>query len=253
MAVVTAGALVVTEATLKDLRQFWIGHPIFAALVASAVVLGITVLLVDEVLRRRHVSRWKMVAQTAFRELSTDAFRAWVIVMTRLGFPEADERFFHVRELLANADQADLVGAPAILAEDFEDVVDEAITHPEFREAMATVIYDETEALGTSVARWAPIMLQDGDLAEGLDLFSDMRDALIGAGNGFRAASADPNWRWGFWVSLDFFFLLFGKFDSLRQDALGDPTMFRGDEAEMRRTWGLPADRPVPPGLSHSD
>jgi hypothetical protein len=156
VAVVTAGALVVTEMTLKGLRQFWIGHPILAALVASAVVLGITVLIVDEVLRRRHARRWKAVAQTAFRELSTDAFRAWVVVMTGLGFPEADERFFHVRELLANVDHADLGGVPSVLAEEFEDVVNEAITDAEFGDAMAAVIYDETKALGTSVARWVP-------------------------------------------------------------------------------------------------
>lgn len=85
-------------------------------------------------------------------------------------------------------------------------------------------------------------------LAQALSLFADLRDALISARQGFDAVGADPNWRWGFWTSLDFFFLLFSHFDGMRRRALGEPVLLGAGEADYRRAWGLP-ERDVPADL----
>lgn len=247
-----AVALVVTESASASVRTFWINHPVLAALVASAVTLAVTGLIVDELVRRQRAGRSRTVAETAYRELSTDAFRAWTGVMTGLGFPEAEDRFLEAQERSASTGRLPGGQDPPVLSEEFEDVVTEAIEHEEIRRVMGGLIYRETDALGQSVARWAPVMLQDADPAEALDLFSTMREALIHANRGLRAAGADPNWQWGFWVSLDWFFLLFARFDSLRREALGDPTMFGTEKVAMRAAWGLPADRPAPPSVTRS-
>lgn len=222
------------------------------ALVASTSMLLVTVLIVDDLIRRREARRWRTVAGTAYRELSTDAFAAWTGVMTALGFPKAYERFVDAQERV-DAGAPPATGGPSVLPESVEDVVNEALNNPKSRDIMSALIYEETEALGRSIARWAPVMLGTSKLAVSLDLFSDMREALISANRGFFAVDADPNWRWGWWVSLEYFFLLFARFDSLRREALGEPTVFGTGEANMRRALGLPPGREIPPDIADRD
>src|SRR5215216_2806973 len=67
-------ALIASEQTLESVRDYWIEHPMLAALTASAVTLAVTVLIVDALIRSREARRWQVVAQAAYRELSTDAY-----------------------------------------------------------------------------------------------------------------------------------------------------------------------------------
>jgi hypothetical protein len=240
-------ALVATEVLVDSVREFWTQHPLTAGLVASAVALAVTVLVVDEVMRRRDAKRWSAVAETAMRELSTDAFAAWTDVMDAFGFGAVQGRFLDARWHGLSEESAQPRVEP-ILPPEFEPAVGQRLNDLSECARVAGRIDDVTEALSHSVAKWAPVMLQHADLAKALNVFSTMRDALISAGEGLRhASSGSVEWRWGFWVSLDYFHLGFGRFDTLRREALGEPTLFDTDVSTMRRTWGLPADRPESP------
>ncbi len=63
--VVTLG-LVITDVTIRAMRRFWEGHPLTVDIVAGLLVLGLTVLVVDQVLTRRQVTeRSRVVAAQA--------------------------------------------------------------------------------------------------------------------------------------------------------------------------------------------
>lgn len=71
---------VLSDLVFSSSRDFWQAHPMLAGLVSSALVLAVTVLVVDERLDRRKARRSRRVAQTAYRELSTAAFAAMVAI-----------------------------------------------------------------------------------------------------------------------------------------------------------------------------
>jgi hypothetical protein len=65
LAVVTIG-LVITDVTMRTMRRFWEGHPLTVDIVAGLLVLGLTVLVVDQVLTRRQMAdRSRVVAAQA--------------------------------------------------------------------------------------------------------------------------------------------------------------------------------------------
>src|SRR5215203_5390118 len=85
-------ALIASEQWLESVRGYWIGHPMLAALTASAVTLAVTVLIVDALVRSRETRRWEVVAQAAYRELSTDAFEFYAALLHRMGLEGEEMR-----------------------------------------------------------------------------------------------------------------------------------------------------------------
>ena len=74
LAALTA-ALVSTEITVKALRDFWINHPVTAALVASGLLLAATYLVFDDIVRRREAKREERLAVAAV--ISNVQVAAW--------------------------------------------------------------------------------------------------------------------------------------------------------------------------------
>src|SRR5271154_4526458 len=61
--------------------QFWLGHPVTAAILASLTAVLVSVTVIDVVLNRRSERRWRLVAQYALLELAEAAHGAWGVLL----------------------------------------------------------------------------------------------------------------------------------------------------------------------------
>jgi hypothetical protein len=61
--------------------QFWLGHPVTAAILASLTALLVSVTVIDVVLNRRSERRWQLLAQYALLELAEAARSAWGVLL----------------------------------------------------------------------------------------------------------------------------------------------------------------------------
>ena len=80
LAALTAG--VVSDATAEN---FWVRHALLAGLVASAIVVMLSVAVVNEVLERRGRQRWSVLAQYVMIELVRNARMVWMGVLDASG------------------------------------------------------------------------------------------------------------------------------------------------------------------------
>src|SRR5260370_2804699 len=57
--------------------EFWVSHPLLAAIVSALVVVVLSVAVIEVVLSRRSERRWRILAQTALIELAEAANTTW--------------------------------------------------------------------------------------------------------------------------------------------------------------------------------
>ena len=62
-------------------RQFWLGHPLTTAILASLSVVLVSVTVIEVVLNRRSERRWRLLAQYALLELAEAAHGAWGVLL----------------------------------------------------------------------------------------------------------------------------------------------------------------------------
>ena len=61
--------------------QFWLGHPVTTAILASLTVVLVSVTVIEVVLNRRSERRWRLLAQYALLELAEAARGAWGVLL----------------------------------------------------------------------------------------------------------------------------------------------------------------------------
>jgi hypothetical protein len=61
--------------------QFWLGHPVTTAVLASLTVVLVSVTVIEVVLNRRSERRWRLLAQYALLELAEAARGAWGVLL----------------------------------------------------------------------------------------------------------------------------------------------------------------------------
>jgi hypothetical protein len=61
--------------------QFWLGHPVTTAILASLTVVLVSVTVIEVVLNRRSERRWRLLAQYALLELAESARGAWGVLL----------------------------------------------------------------------------------------------------------------------------------------------------------------------------
>ena len=61
--------------------QFWLGHPVTTAILASLTVVLVSVTVIEVVLNRRSERRWRLLAQYALMELAESAYGAWGVLL----------------------------------------------------------------------------------------------------------------------------------------------------------------------------
>ncbi len=208
-----------------------------AALVGFAVTLALTVLVIDELLERRAVERWSFVADAAIRKLSGEAFRVCATLIQLVGYEGQAERML---EAFERADRGQLpgYGAPALLPEGFEASLEEALDDVEFRNLFVEVVAGLSDDLEAMMARWSSVMLNSAELSEMLNVYGMMSHMLKYVANAAEKVDESPQVRLDFWSNLRVYLALFANFDTLRRQALHEPTIFGFEIDEHDAAWG---------------
>lgn len=139
---------------------FWARHALLAGLVASVIVVMLSVAVINEVLERRRRGRWSVLAQFAMLELVRNARLIWTGVLAQVGL------------LPAEAARPESVEANGSIARDtprFTAAVCEAIAD----DARRRGLHDEIALLEAHsdevIGRWATVMLNADVYAEVID------------------------------------------------------------------------------------
>lgn len=190
---------IVTEASSLTIQKFWQEHPMSAALVSSALVIALTLLVIDEAVARRAARKWRRVAQAAYRELSTVGFDA-MIALARAARVENPH------------DLDQIPGAVADLLErEDESSVDFILE-----------IQEQSKMMAAALAQWSPVMLENSELAEALDDFASMRDALLGVARIFMFGRDQADWEAQAAEAFGHFIGMVSIFHVRRELALGE-------------------------------
>jgi hypothetical protein len=149
-------------------KTFWARHALLAGLVASVIVVMLTVALVNEALERRSRQRWSVLAQYVMLQLVRDARLVWtgVAELARLmpADPYATEA--DVRTATTSID----AGSRAVRdTERLTAALRELLAHADKRKLLhdnvTTFVEDNDAVLG----RWAAVMLNADVYAEVID------------------------------------------------------------------------------------
>ena len=140
--------------------HFWERHALVASLVASLVVVMLSVAVVNEALERRGRQRWTVLAQYVMLQLTRNARVIWTGVAGLAGLMQSDPR---TAAALAAGSRA-VRDTPRLT-----DAVRELVADPERRrllhEGFGRFVSDGDEMLG----RWAAVMLSVDAYAEIMD------------------------------------------------------------------------------------
>jgi hypothetical protein len=163
LALTAAGGLaLIVAAALSDFitGSFWEHHALLTSLLANVLVLGVTLIVVNEVLERRDQRRWNLLAQSVLFALLQTARATWTGLVELLRLVEVQSGAL---ENLASA---------AEVARDSERVsaaVRELLADAEQRARLQRVCVSLSAHASDVIARWAPVMVAGGAYAEVLD------------------------------------------------------------------------------------
>jgi hypothetical protein len=148
---------------------FWVRHALFTSLVASLIVVAVTVAVLNEVLERRQRQRWSVLAQYALFEFVHTARLVWTGLLELAGLaPDGDLD----DEALATASKA-VLDTPRLAA-----AVDEMLANADRREQLHRLIV-RLRAHGQEVlGRWANVMVNSGTYAEIVDRHVELYSRL---------------------------------------------------------------------------
>jgi hypothetical protein len=149
--------------------RFWVRHTLFTGLVASLIVVAVTVAVLNEVLERRQRQRWSVLAQYALFEFVHTARLVWTGLLELAGLApdgELDDR------ALATGSKA-VLDTPRLAA-----AVDEMLANADRREQLHRLIV-RLRAHGQEVlGRWADVMVNSGTYAEVVDRHVELYSRL---------------------------------------------------------------------------
>jgi hypothetical protein len=164
--------LVLAGAVAWDLADdgFWSRHALFSGLVASLIVVAVTVAVLNEVIERRQRERWAVLAQYALFDLVQTARLVWTSLLELAGVAPAEEELSD--GALAAAREA-VLDTPRLTA-----AFDELLARPDRRERLHRLI-SELHLRGREVlARWADVMVSSGTYAEVVDRHVELYSRL---------------------------------------------------------------------------
>jgi hypothetical protein len=154
--------------------EFWFRHTLFTALVASVIVVAVTVAVLNEVLERRQRERWSVLAQYALFDLIRAARLVWTSLLELAGLVPDEEL---VDGALAAATEA-VLDTPRLTA-----ALDQMLASPDGREQVHRLI-TELHGDGQDVlGRWADVMVNSGLYAEIVDRHVELYSRLYWFGS----------------------------------------------------------------------
>jgi hypothetical protein len=147
---------------------FWAEHALLAGLVASVIVVMLTVALVNEALERRSRQRWSVLAQYVMLQLVRDARLVWTGIAELAGLLPSDP-YATEGGVLTAATSID-AGASAVreterLTAGLRELVADAHKQKRLHEKLMSFVEHNDAVLG----RWAAVMLNADVYAEVID------------------------------------------------------------------------------------
>jgi hypothetical protein len=163
--------LVLVGAVVWDIVSdaFWVRHTLFTSLVASLIVVAVTVAVLNEVIERRQRQRWSVLAQYALFDLVSTARLVWAGLLELTGLVPDGE--FEDGGLAAGS--AAVLDTPRLAA-----ALDDMLASAERREQLHRLIA-RLHAHGQEVLRrWADVMVNSGTYAEIVDRHVELYSRL---------------------------------------------------------------------------
>jgi hypothetical protein len=158
--------------------SFWADHPLFAGLVASLIVVMLTVAVVNEAVERRSRQRWSVLAQYVMLQLVRDARVVWTGLAELAGLMPADPYAASGDCLSATA--AIDAGSSAVrdtarLTAALREVVVDADMRQQLHDMVTLFVEHNDSVLG----RWAAVMLNADAYAEVIDRHVELAGDLV--------------------------------------------------------------------------
>jgi hypothetical protein len=148
---------------------FWVRHALFTSLVASLIVVAVTVAVLNEVLERRQRQRWSVLAQYALFDLVHTARLVWTGLLELAGLVPDGELDGGA---LAAGSQT-VLDTPRLTA-----AIGEMLARADRREQLHRLI-TRLRAHGQEVlGRWADMMVNSGAYAEVVDRHVELYSRL---------------------------------------------------------------------------
>jgi hypothetical protein len=166
-------ALTAGIASEQFAEHLWMRHPLLAGLASSAIVVMLSVAVVNEALEIRGRRRWSVLAQYVMLELVRDARMVWTAVVELAGLMPADAK-------------APAIEAAALVVRDtprltkaVHGLLIDADRRGVLRDQVARVVVHNDEVLG----RWAAVMLNADAYAEVVDRHVELASGLAWLGS----------------------------------------------------------------------
>jgi hypothetical protein len=167
-------ALAATIASEQFAEHLWVRHPLLAGLASSAIVVMLSVAVVNEGLEIRRRRRWSVLAQYVMLELVRDARMVWTAMVELAGLMPAD----------ANPPAA--IDAAALVVRDtprltkaVHSMVADADRRRVLCDHVARLVVHNDEVLG----RWAAVMLGAEAYAEVVDRHVELAGSFAWLGS----------------------------------------------------------------------
>jgi hypothetical protein len=190
--------LVLVGGVLSDAlaASFWADRPLLSGLVASVIVVMLTVALVNEALERRSRQRWSVLAQYVMLQLVRDARLVWTGVAALAGLMPSDP-YATESDVPAAATSID-AGSSAVRDTDrLTAALRDLVTHTDKRKRLHDKVTSLLEHNDAVLGRWAAVMLNADVYAEVIDRHVELAGDLAWVSSllGFELAEADGGTR----------------------------------------------------------
>ena len=154
--------------------QFWLGHPVTTAVLASLAVVLVSVTVIEVVLNRRSERRWRLLAQYALLELAEAAGGAWGVLLGVIyeGNSGSDD----------TADPSQVIqvlDSPArapILKRKIDDILTDPLRRDELQESLEQTLATSREL----ISRWGAILTGSTSFSELFDRHVEMIGRIHG-------------------------------------------------------------------------
>ncbi len=168
-------ALAAAIASEQFAEHLWVRHPLLAGLASSAIVVLLSVAVVNEALAIRGRRRWSVLAQYVMLELVRDARMVWTGVVELAGLMPA-----------ADANPPAAIDAAALVVRDtprlataLHGLLADADRRRVLRDQVVRLVVHNDEVLG----RWAAVMLNAEAYAEVVDRHVELAGSLAWLGS----------------------------------------------------------------------
>lgn len=166
-----AGAGLIAAAAVSDVlaSSFWSEHALITSLVANLLVVGVTVIVINNLIERRDRRRWSLLAQNVLFALVQSSRATWTTLLELLEVGEVHSGT--ERSLRESAGLADDAGRLSSAAR-------ELLADEERRERLQHVSRELSEHASRVIADWAPVMVGARAYATTLDRHVELAGRL---------------------------------------------------------------------------